>query len=332
MYKFTENSLLCFASLASSDFPLMPCNIKQRCHSSGQRWMLQYMDENQCWSRPLPNPKAVTTRTGTASNLQDLFGFGSPCQILARYHSRGMKTKSFDQKIFIKIKEKEVNTDIFYVTLALFYTASTQTQSLLGLLSTHFLYLQAFVLFFCLIINQHTVDFIKIHFLFNAETKQELPPISITCNHTLTPRCLETNKSLRLLKHQSRLCPTRASRKDKILVALYGLSLSITTKAGTRKAQQRLLVGENLCAEPFYGALIFRKPVSAEFSSSPESPPVLVQEAAVIWGVIIAARFRGEYSAQRVMRQSWPRVFHTPMDKTFHSAYLAWGHLRWSAK
>lgn len=29
------------------------------------------------------------------------------------------------------------------------------------------------------------------------------------------------------------------------------------------------------------------------------------------------------------MHQFWPWAMHTPMDKTFRSAYLAWGHLRW---
>lgn len=131
-------TLYCVASLASSDFPLMPCNIKQSCHSSGQLWTLQYMDENQCWSWPVPNQKAVTTRTGTTSNLQDLFGFGSTRQILARYHSRGIKTRN-EQRTFIKINEKEIKTDIFYVTQVLFYTRSTKVWSLPRLLSTYFL-------------------------------------------------------------------------------------------------------------------------------------------------------------------------------------------------
>lgn len=116
LYKLTENPWLCFASLASFDFSLMLCNIKQSCHSSGQLWMLQYMDENQCWSWPVPNQKAVTTRTGTGSNLQDLFDFGSTCQILARYHSRGIKTRRLDQRTFIKINKSEIKTDIFYMT------------------------------------------------------------------------------------------------------------------------------------------------------------------------------------------------------------------------
>lgn len=89
-----------FASLAASDFPLMPCNIKQSCHSSGRLWMLQSTDENQCWSWPVPNQKAVTTRTGTTSNPPDLFGFSSARQILAGYHSVGMEKKVWSKHLY----------------------------------------------------------------------------------------------------------------------------------------------------------------------------------------------------------------------------------------
>lgn len=37
MYELTEN--LRIASLAALDFSLLPCNIKQSCHSSGQQRM-----------------------------------------------------------------------------------------------------------------------------------------------------------------------------------------------------------------------------------------------------------------------------------------------------
>lgn len=148
---------------------------------------------------------------------------------------------------------------------------------------------------------------------------QELQPVCITSSHTLTPR-LETKTSL-----QKWSDPRGFIRA---LLAHYHQG-----KTPGRHPTETVL-GEKSCTEPTCGALILRNPLSADFSSSSASPTAEAQEVAVICGMIVAARFRGERTVvqQRVMHRFWPRVMHTPMDKTFRSAYLAWGHLRWSAK
>lgn len=73
------------------------------------------MDGNQRWFWPVPNQKAVTTRTGTTSNPQDLFGFSSTRQILAMYQSTGIFffLKKCDQSTFIgKTNEEKIKTGL----------------------------------------------------------------------------------------------------------------------------------------------------------------------------------------------------------------------------
>lgn len=153
--------------------------------------------------------------------------------------------------------------------------------------------------------------------MYISVTMQELQPVCPAFHHTLTT-CLETKKSLRTSEASEQTFAQQDHVERVKSLRVHELSWPITTKVVIRRAQNSLW-------EFMHRAILWCadiRPVSAEFSSSSASPPVLVQEAAVRWDVIVAARFRGEHSVQRVMHQFWP-----PWIK--HSAQLIWHEGIW---